>query len=92
MPVCIVFILLDKKIEELILKVVPERVNSTLGLTFGFVNALLLFCVLFLLFQVLNSIFLFADVKGAFFADSFLFPVIESTAQTVLPNLLNAII
>lgn len=90
--VCIVFILLDKKIEELILKVVPERVNSTLGLTFGFVNALLLFCVLFLLFQVLNSIFLFADVKGAFFADSFLFPVIESTAQTVLPNLLNAII
>ncbi len=89
---CVVFMLLGKLLEKLILAVIPAWINNILGLLLGAVNGLLLLCVLFLLFQVLNKILFFADLKGAFFSDSFMFPIIESTAQTVLPNLLNAII
>lgn len=89
---CLVFILLGKLLEKIILAMIPDWINNVLGLLLGVVNGLLLLCVLFLLFQVLNKVFFFADLKGAFFSDSFMFPIIESTAQTVLPNLLNAII
>lgn len=89
---CILFNLLGKLLEKIILALIPDWINNVLGLLLGAVNGLLLLCVLFLLFQVLNKIFFFADLKGAFFADSYLFPYIESTAQTVLPNLLNAIL
>ena len=89
---CLVFILLGKLLEKIILAMIPDWINNVLGLLLGAVNGLMLLCVLFLLFQVLNKVFFFADLKGAFFSDSFMFPIIESTAQTVLPNLLNAII
>lgn len=89
---CLVFMLLGKLLEKIILAMIPDWINNVLGLLLGVVNGLLLLCVLFLLFQVLNKIFFFADLKGAFFSDSYLFPYIEKTAQTVLPNLLNAII
>ena len=89
---CLVFILLGKLLEKIILAMIPDWINNVLGLLLGVANGLLLLCVLFLLFQVLNKLFFFADLKGAFFSDSFMFPIIESTAQTVLPNLLNAII
>lgn len=89
---CLVFSLIGRLLERIILAIIPDWINNVLGLLFGIVNGLLLLCVLFLLFQVLNKIFFFADLQGAFFADSYLFPYIEKTAQTVLPNLLNAII
>lgn len=89
---CCIFSLIGNLLEKIILALIPDWINNVFGLVFGVVNGIMLFCVLFLLFQILNNIFFFADVKGAFFSDSLLFPIIESTAQTVLPNLLNTIV
>jgi hypothetical protein len=69
--------------------IIPEWVNKVLGVGLAVANSLLLLCTLFLVFQVLNKIFLFTDLKSALFTDSTLFQLIESTSQKLLPNLLN---
>lgn len=90
--VCVIFLLLGKVIENLILLVIPDIINKILGVGLSVANGILLLCVLYLIFNVLNKIYLFTDLKAALFSDSLLFPIIESTANTLLPNLLNILL
>lgn len=87
--VCLSLYLIGTLIEKLLLIIIPEWVNKVLGVGLAVTNSLLLLCTLFLVFQVLNKIFLFTDLKSALFTDSTLFQLIESTSQKLLPNLLN---
>ena len=86
---CLVLFLCGRLIEKVILLVLPDIVNKILGLAMGVVNAVLLLCTLYLVFEVLNKIYFFVDTKEAFFSDSMLFPIIESTTNAILPNILN---
>ncbi len=90
--VMLVVLLLGKIIEKLLAIVIPDIVNKILGLALAAVNGVLLVCVLFLIFNVLNQIYMFTDLKEAFFADSMIYPVIESTTNAILPNLINMFI
>ena len=87
--VCLVINLAGFLIEKLLLIIVPEWVNKVLGIILAVANSLLLLCTLFLVFQVLNKIFLFTDLKSALFTESSLLPIIESTSEKLLPNILN---
>lgn len=89
---CIVLFLCGKLVEKGILYILPDIVNKLLGLAMGVVNAVLLLCTLYLVFEVLNKIYFFVDMKEAFFSDSMLFPIIESTTNAILPNILNIFI
>jgi uncharacterized membrane protein required for colicin V production len=87
--VCILLYLVGILIEKLLMIIIPEWVNKVLGVGLAVANSMLLLCTLFLIFQVLNKLFLFTDLKSALFTDSVLFQLIESTSQKLLPNLLN---
>lgn len=88
----LVVLLIGKIIEKILEIVIPDIVNKILGLALAAVNGALLLCVLFLIFNVLNKIYMFTDIKGAFFSDSTLFPIIESTTNAILPDILNLFI
>ena len=87
--VCAVVFIGGKIIEKIFQWVVPEVIDRYAGFILGAINSIILLSTLYLLFLVLNNMFLLTDIKGAFFSNSLLFPVIESTAQTLLPNILN---
>ena len=87
--VCLGLRLASSLIEKLLLIIIPEWINKVLGIAMAVANSLILMCILLLVFQVLNKIFLLTDLKSALFAESTLFPIIESTSQKLLPNLLN---
>lgn len=76
-------------IGKLLMVIIPEWINKTLGAALAVVNCVLLTCTLYLVFQVLNKIYLFTDFKTALFTESTLYPMIESASQKLLPNLLN---
>lgn len=85
----LIIFLLGKVVEKLISVVIPDTINKIAGLALAAVNGVLLLCVLFLIFNVLNKIYMFTDMKEAFFSDSALFPIIESTTNAILPNIIN---
>ena len=87
-----IILLLGKIVEKLISAVIPDIINKIAGLALAAVNGVLLFCVLFLIFNILNKIYMFTDLKEAFFSDSTLFPIIESTTNAILPNIINLFI
>jgi membrane protein required for colicin V production len=86
--VLLIFLVFGKLIEKIILLAIPDVINSLLGLALAAVNGTLLLCTLYLIFNVLNKIYMFTDLKTAFFSDSLIFPIIESTSNALLPNLL----
>ena len=79
--------LIGKIVEKIILFVVPGWINSLLGVILAACQAMLLLSVLYYIFQILNKIYFFTDLKDALFADSTLFPMIESLAKTLLPSI-----
>lgn len=89
--VCLIFLFGGKFIEKILLFVIPDWINKLLGLVLAAINGILLLCILYYVFQVLNYVYVFTDLKAAFFSDSVLFPIIESTANALLPNIVNII-
>lgn len=89
---CVVVGLLGKLIERLILMAIPDIINKVLGVAMAAVNGVLLFCTLYMIFNILNKIYMFTDMKEAFFSDSLILPIIESISNTIFPNLLNILI
>lgn len=87
--VLLIFLVCGKLIEKMILLVIPDTLNKLLGLLLAAANGIILLCTLYLVFNVLNNIYMFTDLKTAFFSDSLIFPIIESTSNALLPNLLN---
>ena len=79
--------LIGKLVEKLILIVVPSWCNTLLGVALAALQALLLLSVLFYIFQILNKIYFFTDLKSALFADSTFYPMIESFADALLPSI-----
>lgn len=79
--------LIGKLAEKIILIVVPGWVNTLLGVVLAACQALLLLSVLFYIFQILNKIYFFTDLKSALFADSTFLPMIESFAEALLPSI-----
>lgn len=79
--------LIGRIVEKLILIVVPSWCNTLLGVVLAALQAMLLLSVLFYIFQILNKIYFFSDLKSALFADSTLFPMIESFAEALLPSI-----
>ena len=88
----VIVMLLGKLVGKIILWVVPDVLDKGLGLILSAVNGIILFCTLYMIFTILNRIYMFTDMKGAFFSDSVIFPMIESTTNTLLPNFLNMFI
>ena len=84
---CTVLSLAGKLVEKVFAEVIPEWIDKTLGLILAAVNGVLLVCTLYLMFDVLNKIYFFTDVNQALFTDSMLFPIIESTSNTIMPDL-----
>ena len=87
--ICIIFFIIGKLVEKLLLIILPEWINKSLGLVVSVINAILLMCVLYMVFEALNKIYFFTDTKGSLFTDSLLFPIIENTAKALLPNMVN---
>lgn len=86
--VCLSLHLVSALIEKLLLVIIPEWINKILGIVMAVANSLILSSTLLLVFQVINKIFLLTDLKSALFTESALFPIIESTSQALLPNIL----
>ena len=86
--VCVAVFVAGKLIEKIFQWVVPEVIDKYSGFILGAINSIILLSTLYLLFLVLNKLFLLTDLKGAFFSESLLFPLIKSTADTLLPNIL----
>ena len=86
--VCVAVFVAGKLIEKIFQWVVPEVIDKYSGFILGAINSIILLSTLYLLFLVLNKLFLLTDIKGAFFSESLLFPLIKSTADTLLPNIL----
>ena len=84
---CIILSLLGKVVEKMFMQVIPEWINKILGLIMAAVNAILVVCTLYIVFDVLNKIYFITETNQALFTDSLLFPVIESTANAIMPNL-----
>jgi uncharacterized membrane protein required for colicin V production len=84
--------LVGRLVEKLILIVVPRWCNTLLGIALAALQALLLLSVLFYIFQILNKIYFFTDLKSALFADSTFYPMIESFAEALLPSIQQLII
>ena len=87
--VMLIFLVCGRLIEKIILLAIPDVLNNLLGMLLAAANGILLLCTLYLIFNVLNKIYMFTDLKTAFFSDSLIFPIIESTSNALLPNLLN---
>lgn len=88
----VIVMLCGKLVGKIIMWVVPDTLNKILGLILSVANGAVLFCTLYLIFMILNKIYLFTDMKGAFFSDSLIFPFIESTTNALLPDFLNMFI
>ena len=86
--VCLSLHLVSALIEKLLLVIIPEWINKILGIVMAVANSLILSSTLLLVFQVINKIFLLTDLKSTLFTESALFPIIESTSQALLPNIL----
>ena len=86
--ICLIFLIFGRLIEKIILIAIPDWINKGLGLCLAAINCVLLCCALYMVFMVLNKIYLFTDFKDAIFTDSTLFPIIESTTNAILPNIL----
>ena len=87
--VCIVTFAVGKIIEKIFQWVVPEIIDKYAGFILGAFNSIILLSTLYMLFLVLNKLFFLTDANGSFFTDSLLFPIIESTAHSLLPDILN---
>jgi membrane protein required for colicin V production len=86
--VLLIFWLAGRIVEKIILIVVPDFVNKILGVLLSIANGILLLCVLYLIFELLNKIYFFPDLMEVV-ESSLFYPIIESTAKTLLPNILN---
>jgi len=79
--------IIGRIVEKFIQLVVPETVNKWLGVALSAANMLLTLCVLYLIFLALNKVFFLFDLRSALFADSLIYPVIESLTDTIVPNI-----
>ncbi len=79
--------IIGRIVERLIMIVVPEWCNKVLGLSLALCNVLLTCCIFFLIFNLLENIYDFLPSDSSLFADSAIYPMIESLTNAILPNI-----
>lgn len=84
--------LIGKLVEKIILVVVPDWFNKLLGVILAGVNIILVCSVLCLIFNFLNGFYFFIHPNSSLLADSTLYPMIESCANALLPNIQNILL
>lgn len=84
--------LIGRLVEKVVLIVVPEWCNKLLGILLAGLKIILVCSILCLLFNFLNSIYFFIHPSSSLLADSALYPMIESFANALLPNIQNILL
>lgn len=87
--ILVIFLLAGILVRKLFSAIIPETLDKVLGIFLSVVNGLFLLCTLYMLFNFLNNIYMLADINDALFTDSTIYPIIESTAKTLFPNISN---
>ena len=83
---------IGKIVEKLVLIVVPEWFNKWLGVGLAIFKFLLLCCIVFLVFNCLNSFNYYINPKDSLFVDSTFYPMIESLTNSLLPSITKIIL
>jgi len=90
--VMIPFLIIGIVIKKIAKIMVPDTIDKVLGVILAATNGYILFCILYILFVIMNNLFMFSDIKGAFFSDSLFCHAIESTANLFIPQQVNMLI
>jgi uncharacterized membrane protein required for colicin V production len=90
--ILVIFLLAGILIRKMFSLIIPETLDKLLGIVLSAVNGLFLFCALYVIFCFLNNAYMLADINNALFTESAIFPMIESTAGTLFPNISNLIL
>ena len=90
--VLVIFLLIGIPVRKLFRLIIPETLDKILGTILSAVNGLFLLCALYVIFTFLNNIYMLADLNDALFTESVIYPMIESTAGTLFPNISNLIL
>lgn len=90
--ILVIFLLAGILIRKMFSLIIPETLDKFLGIVLSAVNGLFLFCALYVIFCFLNNAYMLADINNALFTESVIYPMIESTAGTLFPNISNLIL
>ena len=79
--------LIGRIVEKIVLIIVPGWINRLLGVGLAVCKFLLLCCIVFLIFNCLNSFNFYINPKDSLFVDSTFYPMIESLSNSLLPSI-----